>query len=234
MRLASWNCAGGFKRKAAALAGLKPDLAVVCEVKESALCAAEGGDAHWCGHAPDAKGLALIGFEGWAIKPVYQGLLPNIMAAEANFQDKSLLMIGVWTVPSQGSYTLPLMAMCNDPEFGALIDMWRNKPVILAGDFNASDAFPRERPPFSAVRKAMEKAGFRSLWHDRMEEEFGQESRATHYHQWKEYKPFHIDYIFGNQVAHACCRSLEIGGFDEWTHAKTSDHAPIVGEFDLE
>ena len=57
-----------------------------------------------------------------------------------------------------------------------------------------------------------------SLYHERTGEEFGKESRATYYHQFKENKPFFIDYAFTNIQTFA----FEIGKWDK----TESDHCP--------
>ena len=53
-------------------------------------------------------------------------------------------------------------------------------------------------------------------------EEFGKESRATYYHQFKENMPFFIDYAFTNIQTFA----FEIG---KWNKSE-SDHCPLMIE----
>ena len=51
-------------------------------------------------------------------------------------------------------------------------------------------------------------------------EEFGKESKATYYHQFKENMPFFIDYAFTNSQTFA----FEIGKWDK----SESDHCPLM------
>ncbi|MFN3314225.1 MAG: endonuclease/exonuclease/phosphatase family protein [Hyphomonas sp.] len=233
MKLVAWNCAGGFQAKRAALDRLAPDLAVVCEVHARTLADIADTEALWTGDSPDAKGLALLGFGGWKLTQRYVGPLPNVIAAHARRGNEEVLLVGVWTVPSNRSYTLPLAAMCADEAFHALLEEWRGWPVIVAGDFNASDVFSKSRPLFSEVRGALEALGLRSLWHARSGDGFGAETQATFYFHWHETKPFHIDYMFVSGPCLEACRSFEIGTFGEWTLPKVSDHVPLIAEFSL-
>lgn len=144
-----------------------------------------------------------------------------------------MLLTGVWTVPSNRSYTLPLVAICEDTTFRTLLNEWDEKPVIVAGDFNASDVFRKSRPFFPEVREKLETLGLRSLWHARSGDDFGAETIATYYYHWNEAKAFHIDYMFVSKPVLDACHSFEIGTFNDWTLPRISDHLPLVGEFNL-
>ena len=233
MRLVSWNCAGGFQRKVSALERLLPDLAIVCEVHARALAETIGASALWTGSDAKGKGLALIGWRGWELTQVYAGPLPNVLAAHARRGEEELLLTGVWTVPASRSYTLPLIALCEDEKFRALLQEWKDRPVVVAGDFNANDVFRKSRPYFPEVREKLHSLGLRSLWHERSGDEYGSETRPTYYYHWNEEKPFHIDYMFASLPLQEACQAFEIGRYDDWTLPRISDHLPLVGEFGL-
>src|SRR3954454_22941035 len=72
MRIVAWNCAGGFHAKAAALAALAPDLAVVAECGDPAALVAKAPGfapvgAVWAG-AAGKKGLAVFAFGRFAAR----------------------------------------------------------------------------------------------------------------------------------------------------------------------
>jgi endonuclease/exonuclease/phosphatase family metal-dependent hydrolase len=65
-----------------------------------------------------------------------------------------------------------------------------------------------------------------SAYHDFFGEEHGHESRATHYFQWNEAKPSHIDYCFVPRAWSGRIRSVTVGTYADW--ARDSDHRPLV------
>ena len=70
-RFVTWNCAGGFAKKAPRLAGLHPDMVVCCEVKRTD-AEALGSDWRfiWSG-APDQKGLLIAAKAPWTVNAVF-------------------------------------------------------------------------------------------------------------------------------------------------------------------
>ena len=64
----------------------------------------------------------------------------------------------------------------------------------------------------------MKSIGLYSLYHERTGEDFGKESKATYYHQFKANMPFFIDFAFTNIQTFA----YELGKWDK----DISDHCP--------
>jgi exonuclease III len=97
--------------------------------------------------------------------------------------------------------------------------------VVIAGDFNNGPQWDVAGHPnnFADINIALNNLGLKSAYHSYFSEEYGQETRQTHFHQRNPDKPFHIDYIYSNFKN---VDSVEVGKFLEWSHL--SDHVPMT------
>jgi endonuclease/exonuclease/phosphatase family metal-dependent hydrolase len=96
--------------------------------------------------------------------------------------------------------------------------------LVVVGDFNSTPA--RLRGAHSQLMKVMdEDLSLVSAYHAHHSVPTGGEAHPTHYWQWKQTKPFHIDYVFVPKAWSAQVRSVEVGTFDGW---RDSDHRPVV------
>ena len=225
MRLVSWNCAGGFAKKQAALVALDPDLAVVCEIREREANAFADAQVLWTGR-PDAKGMAIVGRNGWKIEPIAEGSQAHVLAVRASRAGSSVTLVGVWTLQAEGSYVRPVITALDE------LSEYLSGDVILAGDFNANPVF-KGKPRFDDARLRLLDRGLESLWHVRSGEAHGAEQTATLYWTWNRDRPFHVDYVFATPGLRARCKAFRIGSFEDWVEAKISDHVPLIAEFEV-
>ena len=231
IRLLAWNCAGGFHRKDAIVREFAPDIAVLSEISEKDVpLAGDGIFWSWIGADPH-RGLAVVGFNGWRIEAVLpppgEKLFLPVVATKGSSR---IQVIGV-CIKRDGNYVKPTL--------GALDGLTRfieTGVTIVAGDFNQSAHFDRSRnprQPFSRVVSRLASLGLRSAWHDFHAEEFGMETKPTHFWRWNEDpgSHFHIDYAFASNALEI--RSLELGSYNNYAARKISDHAPLLVEFVL-
>jgi endonuclease/exonuclease/phosphatase family metal-dependent hydrolase len=115
-----------------------------------------------------------------------------------------------------------------------LLSKVSEKNIIVAGDFNASAAFDPHQSSsyqFEQITRRLREKGLHSLWHTKEAQEFGGESAATYYHQWKREQPFHIDFMFASEALVRRLKHFSIGDFDTWCSGH-SDHVPLIADFD--
>jgi len=231
VRLISWNCAGGFARKAHKVASLAPDVAVLAEVRKvDQFALGEEYQAVWFGDE-GAKGVLVAARKPWALTCVAEADARHAIAFEASLREHSIGLIAVWSMPIGGNY---VEAACAGLE-AVLPAIGPFDRHIVAGDFNASVAFDTGRGPdrrFSRITSCMSARDLESLWHTSRKEAFGEETRPTYFHQWKREQPFHIDYMFACPSLRNQLRDLSIGEYDAW-RTDGSDHMPLIADFDL-
>ena len=77
----------------------------------------------------------------------------------------------------------------------------------------------------------MDKLNYKSAYHSYYKEKFGKETQPTLYLQGKKDKPYHIDYIFGNQNLVERIELIKVGKWINWYN--WSDHMPIYAKIKI-
>ena len=212
MRLATWNCARGpLARKRAALDALGPDVGVMTEASPPD---ASMRDVLWFGEG--RFGVAMYARPPYRVKRLRRALTVPCVYPVAVIGPVSFTLFGVWTWPAP-TYRA---ALANG------LDAYRTirGPRVVAGDLNGNVDFdtPKRRLKWSHCFDRLGDEGLVSAYH--CDRAFGQEPDATHYFQWREDRPFHLDYCFVPRewtITHA-----SVGSYADW---KTlSDHRPVV------
>ncbi|MEH6490233.1 endonuclease/exonuclease/phosphatase family protein [Hyphomonas oceanitis] len=224
-RLVSWNCANGFAKKQDAFQALAPDLAIICEITQKDSELIENADVQWVGNF-GAKGMALMGFNGWSLDRLHESADQHVLTAVASRGEHRLTLVGVWTLPVKSNYIRPIISALDQ------VSSLLTGDVILAGDFNANPVW-KTKPSFEDARTRLLDLGLTSLWHERSGEPHGGESMPTLFWKWNETNPFHIDYIFATEGLRERCCGMTIGTYQEWVGSKISDHVPLIADFDL-
>ena len=86
MRLVSWNCCDAFQRKFGHLERLRPDIAVIQEVRPECLQFAAVQDRSvWMGD-PGQKGLAVIAYGDWKISAAPLTVEREVVLASGSYQ----------------------------------------------------------------------------------------------------------------------------------------------------
>jgi endonuclease/exonuclease/phosphatase family metal-dependent hydrolase len=229
MRLVSWNVCDGFERKFGHLERLKPDIAILQEVRPACLAYAGLSDrAVWIGDEGQ-KGLTAVAYGDWQLE-----------RASIEIPERWFLPL----VAHKGSTTINLVAVwvdsskeCGPPTLRALEQLQHfieTAPTIMAGDFNHCVSMDKRKGPgrrFADVLSVMEESGLKSAWHSFHQEEHGAETAATLYWTWNAERRFHIDFVFHAQGLPA--ENVSIGTYEAYVSMKISDHVPVTVDFSL-
>lgn len=229
LRLVSWNVCDGFRRKFGHLERLRPDIAVLQEVRPECLrYATLHEQSFWIGD-PGAKGMAVVAWGDWKLTPApvavnEKWFLPVI----ATRGDQTVHIVAVWVDSSKDCGPPTLRAL------DALAGFIAAAPTVLAGDFNQSvnlDARKGRGRRFADVLERFEALGLTSAWHSHTGETQGQETGATLYFTWNAEKRFHIDFAFGS--AGLGVDRVGLGGYQQYVAEKISDHVPLTIDYRL-
>ncbi len=219
MRVTTWNRPrADIEESLGLLKQLEADLVALQECRRP-----DGSDASvvWCGDSP-LQGSAVVStsaalpIEPIDIPGLHRTVVPVIVQAPQPF-----VFVGVWTHPPYNEVAWAVMNSCVDAADGL--------PVMAAGDFNSSPGAVDQAPESKLFLQGMrDELGLVSAYHHFTGEAFGEETRATYYHQWNEPNPFHIDYCFVPEAWLGRLTGVEVGSFGDWPQ---SDHRPLTVEF---
>jgi hypothetical protein len=225
MRLVTWNCCRGtYLKKSSFLDTLAPDIAVI---QECAKPRCQTDQCLWFGHNPH-QGIAVFANGPYRIRalPAVPGIpryaIPVEVAGPTNF-----LLIAVW---SKGGQANPYVegAVRAIKRYRKLFTQY---PTVLAGDLNSNTIWDSNHAAglnHSALVRMLSELGLVSSYHSFYGEAQGAEKLPTYYFQWKEHRPFHIDYCFIPREWAPRVQRVEVGSYAEWKDR--SDHRPILVE----
>lgn len=227
MRLVVWNCWRGLSGdRWRLLEELKPDIAVLPEVEqhtEPPPGATEPTSMFWEGHYPK-KGLGVFSFGEWTLEPTGESarvpwVLPLQVVGSTPFT-----LLAMWTVQRDG---WPRYIDQVAQAIEAYHDELAAGTAVLAGDFNCSPQTAESGPHLENVRRLRE-LGMDNAFHMFNGLEHGEADPGTLYWRWQQDSPFHCDFAFMPTAWRDRIRSVEVGTFDDWVAAKTSDHVPVI------
>ena len=113
----------------------------------------------------------------------------------------------------------------------------REKPLIVAGDFNNSVIWdrPSDMNSMAAIDAVLGSYGLASAYHHSTRCALGAEDHATIY--WRDRKKdgprYHIDYIYLPATWLDGSVNFHVGDFDNWVATKLSDHVPLSVEIPI-
>lgn len=208
MRIVTWNCCrGDTALKINAAMRLRPDVLLLQEAVASKVPPETV-------FAPVSKelGLATLAFNGYTIdeeEHLGSGLRTRITGPV------TVDVINVWTqmAPTYVADAIGLLRAFEDSLSGG--------ETIVAGDFNACGPVGRA---YARLTSETERFGLVSAYHEFHGVAHGAEAHATHYFQWRENRPFHLDYCY--VPASWRIASVDVGDYRDW--AGLSDHRPLV------
>lgn len=219
-RLATWNFSrGNYLQKRDAFRSHTPDLGVIQEANGTAPLPA--GDL-W--HGPNPRsGVAVISSPAVSVSISKQDVRAHWSIVPLEVRGKlSFNALAVWTRPEGGGYVRSLAAALDCYQ-----EFLAQGPSVVLGDFNANAIWdkPKGKLDFSRLANRLDQEfGLVSAYHSYFGEEYGKETRATHYFQWKHDRPFHIDYCF--LPKHWVLANVSVDAYDTWS--KFSDHRALV------
>ncbi len=234
MRIVTWNCCGGAcLDRAAELAPLAPDLAVLQECAQPHAGAAEN-EWLWFGENP-RKGVGVVAGAGWRVErgPVDETVrhtaFPVVVTRTSGGPPVHLLAI--W------SFREPTYVEAIRSGLDAYAGFLRAAPGVVVGDFNSSPDFAPKTGPRShgaLVAHLHDAFGLASAWHAHAAARGRSplDETPTLYFRWQERRPFHIDYCFVPAAWVPAIRDVRVGSFAEWEGR--SDHRPLLVDVDAD
>jgi exonuclease III len=229
MRIVTWNCQMGLDKKVDALLSLNPDVAVVPECSEKSAIALRqrGFNTLWFGSNPD-KGLGVICRQDWALRALAQPAQKWIAPVEVD-APTPFTLLAVWACQvgakrADNYIGQVYQSLIAHPEW------FSQQPVVLAGDLNSNKIWDAHRAVgnHSAVVNLLGEHGLVSAYHEYFHEPQGEESQHTMFFYRRRDRTFHLDYIFIPREWAARLKTVEVGGYEQWS--KLSDHCPVVVE----
>jgi exodeoxyribonuclease III len=216
----TWNCSGGpFHKKTQRLTILNADIAVLQECPRPPL---QDPSIAWFGTDP-RRGVAIFSRSPYSLEP------GPVRSGSASFFSARVIgptsfrILAVWT-QLEPSYPKALQRGIR-----LYRDVLGIGPVVLLGDLNSSVAWDNRhaREDHRALDKQLQQEfGLVSAYHAATGECSGEESQPTHYWQWKESAPFHLDYCYLPEAWLPWLQGVTVGSYLDWRDV--SDHRPLV------
>lgn len=232
MRLVVWNCHQGLDKKIGALADLRPDVAIVPECASpqlprlaNALAKYGISQSFWSG-SNQQKGLGLFVFNN-AIHAESSETTGGRYTIKIDLKiGAEVSIIAMWT-------QAPGYVEEAHSTVEAYKEIFKQKNVILAGDFNSNKIWDSSRTlnHSELVKRLTNEFSLHSVYHHHFCEEQGRESRPTLCFTYNEQKPYHVDYVFIPEKWLSKIKAVELGEFKNWKHL--SDHCPLIVEIDI-
>lgn len=236
MKILTWNCNGGFRKKFAHISGLSSDICIIQECEDPTRVKIASREYRrfsknhlWVGENKN-KGLGVFGREDVTF---FQYSL-----------DQSLETTQLkWFLPFRCNNAIDIVATWahrgDTGEFRYIgqfykllvnnIDKIDGK--VFVGDFNSNRIwdYKRAEGDHSTCVRILQEKGIHSVYHKLRGEEQGAESQPTFLLQKKFEKPYHIDYIFAPEMYILKTKNFIVDDFRYWR--PLSDHVPLVWEF---
>ena len=223
MRLVTWNCSRGpYLKNASLLGALAPDIAVI---QECARPANETDQCLWFGDNRH-QGIAVFANGPYriralpAVAEVPRYAIPVEVIGPTNF-----LLIAVWSKGRQDSPYVEAVVRAVE----MYRDLFSQHRTVLMGDLNSNAIWDSSHAAglnHSALVKQLSMLGLVSSYHFFHREAHGEEKQPTYYFQWKEQRPYHIDYCFIPEEWAPNVQRVEIGSYEAWKDH--SDHRPLL------
>jgi hypothetical protein len=223
MRLATWNCCRGpYDKKAGLLDAFGADISVI---QECARPKAESDSLLWFGDNP-RQGLAVAARGDYRLHRVRRASnVPKYVVPVEVSGPRSFLLFAVWTKTEQ--------AHCYVEAAVRAVYLYRkliaSRPTVFIGDTNSNaiwDAQREEDRNHTALVNQLSALGLISAYHAFFAEAHGKETQPTYYFQWKQAKPFHLDYCFIPKDWLTALRKVWVEPFEPWK--AHSDHRPLL------
>lgn len=240
LKIATWNCKGAYRKKQKYfLEKYEPDIWIIQECEDLDRLQKQKDfqrpdNAIWFGDNPN-RGISIFSRAGYdiAINKDHNEAFKYIVPIKISGLT-SLNLFAIWAMNSakelrKQRYIGQVFSAFNYYKLDS------KKDTLITGDFNWNLNFDSNSHgligKFKDFLTQMDKVDFQSIYHKVKSEAFGLETKPTLFLQGKNEKPYHIDYIFGNNKLIDNTEKVEIGKYDEWIDY--SDHMPLYTEIRL-
>lgn len=226
-----------FRKKAASIIELNPDILVVpeCENREKLLLPKwekQPESILWTGLNPN-KGLGVFTFNNYKIiqEEYYADDIKYVVPVKVKAPNSIFSLLAIWAnnpKDKDGCYVEQVWKGIQ--LYNKLI---KKTKTIIAGDFNSNKIWDSQHRKWShtSVVNELGKKGITSAYHSHFQEEHGLEKVNTLYLHRHTNKPYHIDYCFLSSDLTQKLKSVSVGNFDTWI--KHSDHMPLIIDIEI-
>lgn len=251
MRIVTWNCNGGLRKKLKPLDSMGADLYVIQECENPDESTAQfrdwAGNYLWCGEGKN-KGIGIFARNGHKLRKLNWERIYTLPGSDPNNAksaswhtnelkeflpvriNDSFNLLAVWTKQSQGG------------TFGYAGQLWRylqshqkeigSDDCLVLGDLNSNVKW--DRPDrwwnHSDNVRILRSIGLQSLYHDSKGIEQGGEPDPTFFLYRRRDRAYHIDYIFAS-IALMPGYKFRCHEADPWL--EYSDHVPLEVTLDM-
>ena len=229
--IATWNCADGFIRKIPFLDELDADIITVQELRLAGFeQAAPLFNRAVFQPSSTARGIAVFCRRDWPLQRIEyrrrksdQCYLPVTVETPAGKVD----ILASWVKPVE-DYVRP-----SQRAFRAFFKASTSPHKLVLGDLNQNRIFDENRRLglFKKTEAIMARNGMRSLYHETTGEDFGAETRPTHFLTYNFKRPYHLDYIYASHALKT--RAFSLFPENPWATERRSDHLPMRGEVEF-
>ncbi|EMY71205.1 endonuclease/exonuclease/phosphatase family protein [Leptospira vanthielii] len=251
MKIISWNCSGGFRKKYPRTFNLKADILIIQECENpynypEFFKKLEHTKYFWEGENQN-RGIGIFFNETIDLKLLnwsseFSISIPGVISEHLRWNTKDLKqflgvsisenhnLIAVWTKGGKNQ------------SFRYIGQFWKyllanksnivEKPTIIIGDFNSNSIWDKIDRWWNhtEIIKILNSWNYKSLYHEAYTEKQGEEKIPTFFLQRKKEKSYHIDYAFlPNELLKNS--EIQLGKFEDWIDL--SDHVPLIIEFEF-
>jgi hypothetical protein len=230
VRLVTWNCrVGAFRRKAAQVAPIKPDVLVVpeCEdIRREILLDGESLPTTrlWFDSPKTSRGVGVLSYSGATIRQarLVGEPLDFFIPLDVDVGAVSFQVVAIWTAATASASTSYRQAHEGLDRYAEWIAA---RDTVLLGDFNNNASFGNGKL-WADLARRLAPLGLVSAYHSFFGEAHGRETRPTHFYKGKEERRFHLDYVFVPASWATDLASVDVGTHAQWS--PFSDHAPVI------
>jgi len=235
MRIISWNCQGGYRKKIDNILELKPDIVVIqeCENLEKlhAFCKEKIPlKSFWFGGFFPHRGVGVFFYKDYQILSMENDISIEFIVPMKIMNNFKFYLFAIWAMAPLGEdkgkpYTYQIEKVVKKYR-----NVLKNNLSILIGDYNTPNIEkPVEKTGFM-VNEEFKKLEIFSAYHEYFEKDYGKHNQYTFYqHKNTEFKHM-LDYCFASRSIIEKISKVEIGKYEDWI--KYSDHCPLIVEID--
>ena len=235
MRIISWNCQGGYRKKIDNILEIKPDIVVIqeCENLERlrAFCKEKIPlKSFWFGGFYPHRGVGVFFYKDYQILSMENNISIEFIVPMKIMNKFEFHLFAIWAMAPMGkdkgkSYTYQIEKTVT--KYG---DILKNNLSILIGDYNTPNIEkPVEKTGFMVIEE-FKKLEIFSAYHEYFEKDYGKHNQYTFYqHKNTEFKHM-LDYCFASKSIIERISNVEIGKYEDWI--KFSDHCPLIVDID--
>jgi exonuclease III len=227
MKIVTWNCNGALRNKRHAIDRSCADLLIIqeCEDPARSTLAYRGWAGNYLWHGNDKnKGIGVF-------------LRAETTLSRLDWDDNGLQLF----LPCRVGNRFVLLAVwtkhAESPNFRYIGQLWKYLQLhrdrlacerfLICGDLNSNkcwDEWDRWWNHSDVVRE-LDAIGAKSVYHKHFNEQQGNESRPTLYHQRNPSKAYHVDYAFATNALYDG-GPIQVGKIEDWL--EYSDHMPMT------